>query len=46
VRYNFEGDSFYIMKLCNRLFVLYRRNCPKDDKFRLFFPILRKLRAA
>jgi len=26
--------SFYIMKLCSRLFVLYCRNCPKDDKFR------------
>jgi len=28
--------SFYIMKLCSRLFVLYCRNCPKDDKFRKF----------
>jgi len=28
------ADSFYIMKLCSRLFVLYCRNCPKDDKFR------------
>jgi len=25
--------SFYIMKLCSRLFVLYCRNCSKDDKF-------------
>jgi len=25
---------FYIMKLCSRLFVLYCRYCPKDDKFR------------
>jgi len=41
-----SADSFYIMKLCSRLFVLYFRNCPKDDKFRYFIPILRKLGAA
>ena len=29
LRYNFAADSFYIMKLCSRLFVLYCRNCPK-----------------
>jgi len=46
VRYNFAAESFYIMKLCSRLFVLYCRNCPKDDKFRYFIPILRKLGAA
>jgi len=34
LRYNCAADSFYIMKLCSRLFVLYCRNCPKDDKFR------------
>jgi len=34
LRYNFVADSFYIMKLCSRRFVLYCRNCPKDDKFR------------
>jgi len=33
LRYKFAAESFYIMKLCNRLFVLYCRNCPKDDKF-------------
>ena len=27
------------------LFVLYCRNCPKDDEFRYFIPILRKLGA-
>jgi len=43
LRYNFAADSFFIMKLCSRLFVLYCRNCPKDDKFRYFIPILRKL---
>jgi len=32
--YNFAADSFYLVKLCSRLFVLYCRNCPKDDKFR------------
>ena len=46
LRYKFAADSFYIMKLCSRLFVLYCRNCPKDDKFRYFIPILRKLGAA
>ena len=30
---------------CN-LFVLYCRNCPKDDKFRYLIPIVRKLGAA
>jgi len=34
LRYNFAADSFYIMKLFSRLFVLYCRNCAKDDKFR------------
>jgi len=46
LRYNFATDSFYIMKLCSRLFVVYCRNCPKDDKFRYFIPILKKLGAA
>ena len=27
------ADSFYIMKLCSRLFVLYCRSPPKDDRF-------------
>jgi len=43
LRYNFATESFYIMKLCSRLFVLYCRNCPKYHKFRYFIPILRKL---
>jgi len=38
LRYNFAADSVYIMKLCSRLFFLYCRNCPKDDKFRYFIP--------
>ena len=46
LRYNFAADSFYIMKLFSRLVVLYCRHCPKDDKFRYFIPILRKLGAA
>jgi len=45
LRYNFAADSFSIMKLCSRLFVLYCRNCSEDDKFRYFIPILRKLGA-
>jgi len=34
------------LQLCSRLFVLCCRNCPKDDKFRYFVPILRNLGAA
>ena len=29
--YNFADDSFYIMKLCSRLFVLHCRSRPKYD---------------
>ena len=32
MRYNFAAVSFYIMKLCSRLFVLYCRSRPKDDR--------------
>ena len=45
LRYNIAAESFYIMKFCSRLFVLYCRNCRKDDKFRYFISILRKLAA-
>jgi len=38
MRYNFAADSFYIMKLCSRLFVLYCRSRPKDDRSRHFDP--------
>ena len=38
MRYNFADDSFYIMKLCSRLFVLYCRSRPKDDTYRHFDP--------
>jgi len=38
LRYNFAADSFYIVKLCSRLFVLYCRSRPKDDKSRHFDP--------
>jgi len=37
---------FYTMNVCSRLFILYCRNCPKDDKLRYFMPILRQLGAA
>jgi len=36
--YNFAADSFYIMKLCSRLFVLHCRNRPKYDRSRHFDP--------
>jgi len=45
LHYYFAAASFYIKKLCSRLFVVYCQNCPKEDKFRYFIPILRKLRA-
>jgi len=44
LRYNFAADSFYIMKLCSRLFVLYCRSCPKDDKSRYFDPHFEEVR--
>ena len=31
MRYNSAADSFYIMKLCSRLFVLHCRSRPKYD---------------
>jgi len=44
LRYNFAVDSFYIMKLCSRLFVLYCRNCPKDDKIYVLYPHFEEVR--
>jgi len=44
LRYNFAADSFYIMKLCNRLFVLYCRSRPKNDKSRHFDPHFEEVR--
>jgi len=36
--YSFAADSFYIMKLCSRLFVLHCRSRPKYDRSRHFDP--------
>jgi len=44
MHYNFAPDSFYIMKLCSRLFVLYCRSPPKDDTSRHFDPHLEEVR--
>ena len=38
MRYNSAAVSFYIMKLCSRLFVLYCRSRPKDDRSSHFDP--------
>ena len=38
------ADSFYIMKLCSRLFVLYCRSRPKDDKSMHFDPHFEEVR--
>jgi len=44
MRYNVVADSFYIMKLCSRFFVLYCRSRPKDDKSRHFDPHFEEVR--
>ena len=44
--YNFAADSFYIMKLCSRLFVLHGRSRPKDDKSRHFDPHFEEVRGS
>jgi len=44
MRYNIAADSFYIMKLCSRLFVLYCRSRPKDDRSRIFDPHFEEVR--
>jgi len=44
MRYNYAADSFYIMKLCSRLFVLYCRSRPKYDKSRHFDPQFKEVR--
>ena len=44
--YNLAADSFYIMKLCSKIFVLDCRSRPKYDTSRHLILILRKLEAA
>jgi len=44
MHYNFAADSFYIMKLCSRLFVLYCRSRPKDDSSMHFDPHFEEVR--
>ena len=44
MRYNFAADSSFIMKLCSRVFVLYCRIRPKDDKSRHFDPNFEEVR--
>ena len=46
MRYNIAADSFYIMKLCSRLFVLYCRSRPKDDRSRHFDPHFEEVRGS
>jgi len=40
----FAADSFYIMKLCSRFFVLYCRSRPEDDRSRHFDPHFEEVR--
>jgi len=42
--YKFAADSFYIMKLCSRLFVLHCRSRPKYDNDRHFNPHFEEVR--
>jgi len=44
MRYNFAADSFYIIKLCSRRFVLYCRSRSKDDRSRHFDPHFEEVR--
>ena len=44
MRYNIAADSFYIMKLCSRLFVLHCRSRPKYDNSRHFDPHFEEVR--
>ena len=44
MRYNFAADSFYIMKLCSRLFALDSRSRPKYDNSRHFDPHFEEVR--
>jgi len=44
MRYNFAADSFHIMKLCSRLFVLHCRSRPKYDISRHFDPHFEEFR--
>jgi len=44
MRYNFAADSFYIMKLCSRLFVLHCRSRPKYDNSWHFDPHFEEVR--
>ena len=43
--YNFAADSFYIMKLCSRLFVLHCRSRPKYDTSMQFDPHFEEVRS-
>ena len=42
--YNLVADSFYIMKLCSRRFVLYCRSRPKDENSLHFDPHFEEVR--
>ena len=44
MHYNFAADSFYIMKLCGRLFVLHCRSRPKYDNAMHFDPHFEEVR--
>jgi len=44
MHYNFAADSFYIMKLCSRLFVVHCRSRPKYDTSRQFDPHFEEVR--
>ena len=45
MHYNFAADSFYIMKLCSRLFVIHCRSRPKYDTSMHFDPHFEEVRS-
>ena len=46
MHYNYAADSFYIMKLCSRLFILHCRSRPKYDTSMHFDPHFEEVRGA
>jgi len=44
MHYNSAAESFYIMKLCSRIFVLHCRSRPKYDNSRHFDPHFEEVR--
>ena len=46
MRYNYAADSFYIVKLCSRLLVLYYRNLYERRQIWVFDPHFEEVRGS